>query len=215
MHRCLRSFRLFKETDEAKQKDGYHDTGSSKSEWKIPENEFQKRKDLRKKRIFTIDPSTAKDLDDALHVTDIGNGMYEIGVHIADVSYFVTPGNELDKEASIRATTVYLVQKSLQCFQSAKRKFVLIEPNEDRLAYSCIWTMNEKGEMVDENHGTGVQFRSCCRLDYANAQDMIDGKIKVADAFAEDDGVQIKWPANRRPQDGHKPEDVIRDVKIA
>ena len=65
------------------------------------------------KSIFTIDPSTAKDLDDALHVTDVGNGMYEIGVHIADVSYFVKPGNELDKEASIRATTVYLVQKSL------------------------------------------------------------------------------------------------------
>lgn len=65
------------------------DNGSSKSEWKIPEEEFKKRRDLRKHRIFTIDPSTAKDLDDALHVTDIGNGMYEIGVHIADVSYFV------------------------------------------------------------------------------------------------------------------------------
>ncbi len=217
VHRCLRSFRLFKETDDAKQKDGYHDTGSSKSEWKIPENEFQKRKDLRKKRIFTIDPSTAKDLDDALHVTDIGNGMYEIGVHIADVSYFVTPGNELDKEASIRATTVYLVQKSLPMLpRLLSENLCSLNPNEDRLAYSCIWTMNEKGEMVDKEPWYGrTIIRSCCRLDYANAQDMIDGKIKVADAFVEDDGVnEIKWPANRRPQDGHKPEDVIRDVKI-
>ena len=76
--------------------------------------------------------------------------------------------------------------------------------------------MNEKGEMVDKEPWYGrTIIRSCCRLDYANAQDMIDDKIKVADAFVKDDGVnKIKWPVNRRPQDGHKPEDVIRDVKI-
>ena len=217
VHSCLRSYRLFKEGDEVKHKDEYYDTGSSKSEWKIPEEEFQKRRDLRKERIFTIDPSTAKDLDDALHVTDIGNGMYEIGVHIADVSYFVRPDNALDKEASIRATTVYLVQKSLPMLpRLLSENLCSLNPNADRLAYSCIWTMNDKGEMVDKEPWYGrTIIRTCCRLDYANAQDMIDDKIKPADAFVKDDGVnKVKWPVNRRPQDGHKPEDVINDVKI-
>jgi len=217
VHKCLRSYRLFKEGDEVNHKDEYYDNGSSKSEWEIPEEEFQKRRDLRKERIFTIDPSTAKDLDDALHINDVGNGMYEIGVHIADVSYFVRPGNALDKEASIRATTVYLVQKSLPMLpRLLSENLCSLNPNADRLAYSCIWTMNEKGEMVDKAPWYGrTIIRTCCRLDYANAQDMIDDKIKASDAYVEDDGVhRVKWPVNRRPQDGHKPEDVIQDVKI-
>jgi exoribonuclease R len=68
-------------------------------EWKIPQSEIDKRLDLRSKRIFTIDPITAKDLDDALSIEKISDTIFEIGVHIADVSYFVTQGSELDKEA--------------------------------------------------------------------------------------------------------------------
>jgi exoribonuclease R len=71
----------------------------STGEWKIPEEEISKRRDLRNKRIFTIDPLTAKDLDDALSIDKITSSIYEIGVHIADVSYFVQQGTELDKEA--------------------------------------------------------------------------------------------------------------------
>lgn len=78
-------------------------------EWKIPEKELEKRVDLRDTRIFTIDPATAKDLDDALSVTKIDDDTYEIGVHIADVSYFVEQGSALDKEAQSRATSVYFV----------------------------------------------------------------------------------------------------------
>ena len=104
VHRCLRSFRLFKETEDVKQKDGYHDTGSSKSSGKF-QRKFRRR--TYAKNVYSIDPSTAKDLDDALHVTDIGNGMYEIGVHIADVSYFVTPGNELDKAINTRNNSIF------------------------------------------------------------------------------------------------------------
>jgi exoribonuclease R len=78
-------------------------------EWKIPEEEFEKRIDLREKRIFTIDPATAKDLDDALSIEKIDDDTYEIGVHIADVSYFVEQGTALDKEARSRATSVYFV----------------------------------------------------------------------------------------------------------
>lgn len=78
-------------------------------EWKIPEEEIKKRVDLRDTRIFTIDPITAKDLDDALSIKHIEDDIYEVGVHIADVSYFVEQGTALDKEARSRATSVYFV----------------------------------------------------------------------------------------------------------
>lgn len=81
------------------------------STWKIPEEEIRKRRDLRKKRIFSIDPTGARDLDDALSVTPLADGTVEIGVHIADVSFFVRPNTDLDIEAKRRATTVYLVQQ--------------------------------------------------------------------------------------------------------
>lgn len=82
------------------------------SRWKIPDDEIAKRRDLRKSRIFTIDPTGARDLDDALSVTPLADGTFEIGVHIADVTYFVSPNSELDREARRRATTVYLVQQA-------------------------------------------------------------------------------------------------------
>lgn len=80
-------------------------------EWRIPEEELKIRVDLRKKRIFTIDPITAKDLDDALSIEKITDTLYEIGVHIADVSYFVQQGSKLDEEAQLRCTSVYFVHK--------------------------------------------------------------------------------------------------------
>jgi exoribonuclease R len=69
------------------------------------------RRDFRNTRIFSVDPLTARDLDDALSVTPLSDGTFEVGVHIADVSYFVEPGSALDQEAFNRATTVYLIQK--------------------------------------------------------------------------------------------------------
>ena len=94
------------------------------SRWKIPDDEIAKRRDLRKSRIFTIDPTGARDLDDALSVTPLADGTFEIGVHIADVTYFVRPNSELDREARRRATTVYLVQQARRVLihQSRHRK---------------------------------------------------------------------------------------------
>ncbi|CAN0276187.1 unnamed protein product, partial [Discosporangium mesarthrocarpum] len=96
-----------------KEEESRHDPGANVrgSGWKIPEAEVARRRDLRGTRVFTIDPSTAKDLDDALHVTPLEDGTVEVGVHIADVSHFFQPGSELDKEAQRRGTTVYLVQQ--------------------------------------------------------------------------------------------------------
>ena len=105
--------RFLPDKDEESSKEDDVDLGvyTSDTTWKIPEDEIEKRRDLRKTRIFSIDPTTAKDLDDALHITRIDKNTFEIGVHIADVSYFVERSTELDREASTRCTSVYLVQR--------------------------------------------------------------------------------------------------------
>ena len=82
-----------------------------KSPYEVTEQDFSGREDLRKKCIFTIDPSTAKDLDDAMSCEKLENGNYKVGVHISDVSYFLKDGTPLDKEVAKRATTTYLVQR--------------------------------------------------------------------------------------------------------
>ena len=112
---------------------------AGESSWKIPNEEITKRRDLRGHRIFTIDPSTAKDLDDALHITSLGDGTYELGVHIADVSFFLRPNTALDAEARERATSVYLVQRVVPMLPSTLcEDLCSLNPNVDRLAFSCI-----------------------------------------------------------------------------
>lgn len=149
------------------------------SNWKIPEEEIAKRRDLRKERIFTIDPTTARDLDDALSVTPLADGTVEIGVHIADVTYFIRPDSDLDREARRRATTVYLVQKAIPMLPPLLcEELCSLNPQVDRLTYSCFWRMNVDGTLVDEPAWFGrTIIRSCCKLDYQTAQNMIEGLI--------------------------------------
>jgi len=100
---------------------------------------------------FRFLQTTARDLDDALHVIPLPDGTYEIGVHIADVSYFVQPGSAIDKEAKHRATSIYLVQKVLPMLPRALCEHLCsLNPGADRLAYSCIWRMDKEGKCVDE-----------------------------------------------------------------
>ncbi|KAH9492825.1 DIS3-like exonuclease 2 [Bulinus truncatus] len=141
--------------------------------WTIPESEFAYRKDLRQTCIFTIDPATARDLDDAVSVEDLGNGKYEVGVHIADVSYFVTENTALDEAVSKRATSVYLVQKVVPMLPRLLcEELCSLNPDKDRLAFSVVWTMNEEGEIFDEWYGRTV-IRSCVKLSYEHAQGFI------------------------------------------
>lgn len=77
--------------------------------WVIPQKEYKIRRDLRKERVFSIDPPTAKDLDDALHIKELDDGFFEVGVHIADVTYFLKRNTPLDSEARARGTSTYLV----------------------------------------------------------------------------------------------------------
>lgn len=121
-HTVLRTLKAFLP---AQRQDGVEAGANVRgSKWKIPEDEIARRRDLRNQRIFTIDPTTARDLDDALSITPLEDGTVEIGVHIADVTYFVTPNSDLDREARRRATTVYLVQQvGPTCIEACCRHF--------------------------------------------------------------------------------------------
>ncbi|ELT98463.1 hypothetical protein CAPTEDRAFT_225282 [Capitella teleta] len=145
--------------------------------WSIPVEEYSNRKDLRNECVFTIDPATARDLDDALHCCHLGDGIYEIGVHIADVSYFVSEGTALDQVASDRATSVYLVQKLSKVVPMLPRllceKLCSLNPDEDRLTFSVIWRITEEGEILDQWFGRSI-IRSCVKLSYDHAQGFIE-----------------------------------------
>ncbi|CAH1775460.1 unnamed protein product [Owenia fusiformis] len=142
--------------------------------WKIPESELKERRDFRDECVFTIDPATARDLDDAMHCKHLGDGLYEIGVHIADVSYFLEEGTELDNVAGRRATSVYLVQKVIPMLPRILcEELCSLNPAEDRLTFSVVWKMTEEGEILDEWFGRSV-ICSCVKMAYDHAQGFIE-----------------------------------------
>lgn len=147
--------------------------------WQVPQAELQRRKDIRNLCVFTIDPSTATDLDDALSVERLSNGNYRVGVHIADVSYFVQPDTPLDVEAQIRSTSVYMLRRKLPMLPALlSENLGSLIPGVDRLTFSIFWDLNVSGEILDRWVGRTV-IRSCCKLSYDHAQDIIDGRISV------------------------------------
>ncbi|XP_061308245.1 DIS3-like exonuclease 2 isoform X3 [Pezoporus flaviventris] len=147
--------------------------------WVISPGELAKRRDLRKECIFTIDPSTAKDLDDALSCKQLPDGNFEVGVHIADVSYFVLEETALDKVASERATSVYLVQKVVPMLPRLLcEELCSLNPMQDRLTFSVMWKLTPEGKILDEWFGRTV-ICSCVKLSYDHAQSMIESPEKV------------------------------------
>nr|XP_027191148.1 DIS3-like exonuclease 2 isoform X3 [Cicer arietinum] len=142
--------------------------------WELPLKELKSRTDLRNLCIFTIDPSTAIDLDDALSIEKLPNGNYRVGIHIADASYFVLPDTALDKEAQLRSTSVYMLQKKLSMLPALISDNIgSLNPGVDRLAVSMLLDVTVAGEVVDRWIGRTV-IKSCCKLSYENAQDIID-----------------------------------------
>ena len=161
----------------------------------IPPEEISRRRDLRKECIFTIDPLTARDLDDAVSVELLEDGNFRVGVHIADVSYFVKDKTELDLEAQQRATSVYLVQKVVPMLpRHLCENLCSLNPNEDRLTFSVEWKMTEQGEILEEWFGRSV-INSCVKLAYEHAQDMMDHPNKE---WPKDELPPIKSPWNSR-----------------
>ena len=144
--------------------------------WKIPIPEMKRRTDLRHLRIFSIDSPTARDLDDALSIEALPGGAVRIGVHIADVSYFVRPDTALDKEAKTRSTSVYLIQQVLPMLPRLLcEEICSLNPGADRLAFSVMWEISPAGDVTSQWIGRTI-IHSCAKLTYDHAQDMIDGK---------------------------------------
>ena len=142
----------------------------------ISKEEINSRLDIRKTTTFTIDPKDAKDFDDALSVKKLNNGNWEISVHIADVSYYVEKGGIIDKEAVERATSVYLVDRVIPMLPEVlSNNICSLKPNVDRLAYSVLFEMDEKANLVDYKIKKTV-IHSDVRFTYQSAQDVIDNK---------------------------------------
>jgi ribonuclease R len=142
----------------------------------ITSEEIARRRDFRKITTFTIDPDDAKDFDDALSIQQLKNGNWEIGVHIADVSHYVAPGSALDREAVLRATSVYLVDRVLPMFPEQLSNIICsLRPEEEKLCYAAVFEMDNEANVVNEWFGRTVIF-SDRRFTYAQAQELIEGK---------------------------------------
>ena len=147
----------------------------------IPPEEILRRRDMRGVTTFTIDPMDAKDFDDALSIQKLENGFWEVGVHIADVSYYVTPGTILDDEAYERGTSVYLVDRVVPMLPEKLSNGVCsLRPNEDKLCFSAIFQLNDDAEIQNQWFGRTV-IHSDKRFAYEDAQAIIEtgeGELK-------------------------------------
>ena len=143
----------------------------------IPEEEIRRREDMRDVMTFTIDPRDAKDFDDAISIREIQNSkfkMYEVGVHIADVSHYVTEGSIIDREAQKRGTSVYLVDRTIPMLPERLCNNVCsLRPNEDKLTYSVIFLMDEEAHVKDW-HLAKTVTRSNRRFIYEEVQQVLE-----------------------------------------
>lgn len=148
----------------------------------IPASEIKKRKDYRHITTFTIDPEDAKDFDDALSYELLDNGLHRVGVHIADVSYYVKPGSKIDKEAYERGTSVYLVDRTIPMLPEALcNNLCSLRPNEDKLCFSAIFDLDDNAKVVKEWFGHTI-INSDERFCYEEVQQTIDsgeGKLST------------------------------------
>ncbi|MCP9762394.1 ribonuclease R [Lacihabitans soyangensis] len=140
----------------------------------ITETEIKKRRDFRETLTFTIDPADAKDFDDAISYKVLENGNYEIGVHIADVSHYLQPNTKLEAEAYRRATSVYLVDRTIPMLpEKLSNNLCSLRPNEDKLVFSAVFEMNHSAQVVGEWFGRAV-IHSDRRFAYEEAQEIIE-----------------------------------------
>ncbi|HEY4787160.1 MAG TPA: ribonuclease R [Bacteroidales bacterium] len=140
----------------------------------IPDEEYKRRRDFRKITTFTIDPTDAKDFDDALSLQKLVNGNWEVGVHIADVTHYIKPNSVLDDEALDRATSVYLVDRVVPMLPERLSNHICsLRPNEEKLCYSAVFEMNSNAEIINQWFGHTV-ILSDKRFTYEEAQQIID-----------------------------------------
>ena len=141
----------------------------------ITKDDLKGRKDFRDVLTFTIDPADAKDFDDALSYCKLPNGNTQVGVHIADVTYYVRPGSKVDKEAQARGTSVYLVDRTVPMLpEKLCNTLCSLRPNEDKLTFSAVFELTPDARVVKQWFGRTV-IRSDYRFDYDQAQAIIAG----------------------------------------
>ena len=152
----------------------------------ISDEEYRSRRDFRDITTFTVDPADAKDFDDALSIRRLDDGVWEVGVHIADVTHYVTEGSVVDCEARERGTSVYLVDRTVPMLpERLCNELCSLRPNEESLCFSAVFTLNDEAEILDEWFGRTVIY-SDRRFTYAEAQSRIE--TGVGD-YAEEIGV--------------------------
>ncbi|XP_037535703.1 exosome complex exonuclease RRP44 [Nematolebias whitei] len=152
-----------------------------KMPWTITPEDMAQREDLRHLVVCSVDPPGCTDIDDALHCRELENGNLEVGVHIADVSHFIRPGNALDREAANRGTTVYLCGKRIDMVpELLSSNLCSLRSNVERFAFSCIWEMNHNAEILKTRFTKSV-INSKASLTYAEAQMRIDDTSKNDD----------------------------------
>jgi ribonuclease R len=145
-------------------------------ETEITEAEIAKRRDMRGVTTFTIDPFNAKDFDDALSFQYLENGDLEVGVHIADVSHYLKAGTALDKEAYVRSTSVYLVDRVLPMLpEKLSNELCSLRPHENKLTFSAIFTFDKNEKITSRWFGKTI-IHSDRRFTYEEAQEILDGK---------------------------------------
>jgi len=143
---------------------------------KITQYDMEIREDFRNIPTFTIDPEDAKDFDDALSLIKLDNGNYQVGIHIADVTNYITENSELDKEAYNRATSVYLVDRVVPMFPERLSNFLCsLRPGEDKLCFSVILEMNENADLIDSRIVKTI-INSDKRFSYEQAQNILDNE---------------------------------------
>ncbi|MBR5843848.1 MAG: ribonuclease R [Bacteroidaceae bacterium] len=169
MHAILAEFGLPYKYPEAVEK------AADKISDAITADEIARREDFRNVTTFTIDPRDAKDFDDALSIRRLPSGLWEVGVHIADVTHYVQPGSIIDKEAEKRATSVYLVDRTIPMLPERLCNYICsLRPDEDKLAFSCIFEMDENAH-IKHSRIVRTVIRSDRRFAYEDAQDIIEG----------------------------------------
>ena len=155
---------------------------ANKLDTSITTEEIVKRRDMRNDLTFTIDPKDAKDFDDALSFKVLDNGLYEIGIHIADVSHYLQEGTVLDDEAYERATSVYLVDRVVPMLPEVlSNKACSLRPHEEKLTFSAVFQMNDTCEIKNEWFGRTVTY-SDARYAYEEAQAVIESKTNTIPA---------------------------------
>lgn len=150
----------------------------------IPQSEIDERRDMRDILTFTIDPHDAKDFDDALSVQWV-NGVLEVGVHIADVSHYMRPETELDREAFARGTSVYLVDRCVPMIpEKLSNGLCSLRPHEDKLCFSAVFKIDQNGHVMEEWFGRTV-IHSDHRFTYEEAQMIIELQGKDKSVYGE------------------------------